>query len=230
MIQFLTTTGIAAQIETIIRSAKKEIVLVSPFLKFTTNFIQRLQTADKRGVAIHVVYGKEDLQDEAKEALRKLDNLKLYFFKHLHAKCYFNEQSMVISSMNLYEFSEKNNREMGVLVTKGEEVYHQAEMEAHSLMDHATKKSLKKPRRKDRSKSSYTRTSSRKAKKRGYCIRCRQAITHDPTKPYCNSCYEIWSRWEDPLYTEKHCHSCGSQIESSMQKPQCYSCYKAVRS
>ena len=36
----------------------------------------------------------------------------------LHAKCYFNEQNLVISSMNLYDFSEVNNWEMSILIDK----------------------------------------------------------------------------------------------------------------
>ena len=43
------------------------------------------------------------------------DHVHLYFSKNLHAKCYLNEKKMIITSMNLYEFSQVNNREMAFL-------------------------------------------------------------------------------------------------------------------
>ena len=52
--------------------------------------------------------------------LEQLDNLSLRFLNKLHAKCFFNEDNMVITSMNLYDFSEQNI-EMGVLINKQDE-------------------------------------------------------------------------------------------------------------
>ncbi len=34
--------------------------------------------------------------------------------QNLHAKCYLNEKAAIITSMNLYDFSQVNNNEMGV--------------------------------------------------------------------------------------------------------------------
>ncbi len=39
----------------------------------------------------------------------------------LHAKCYLNENEALLTSMNLYEFSQSNNDEMGLIVSKREE-------------------------------------------------------------------------------------------------------------
>lgn len=36
----------------------------------------------------------------------------------LHAKCYLNENQAIVTSMNLYSFSQQNNDEMGIHVTK----------------------------------------------------------------------------------------------------------------
>lgn len=36
----------------------------------------------------------------------------------LHAKCYLNENEAIVTSMNLYSFSQQNNDEMGIHVTK----------------------------------------------------------------------------------------------------------------
>ena len=62
---------------------------------------------------ISVVYGKNQLEPDTFKKLTELKNAKLYYLNNLDAKCYFNEKSMVITSLNLYDFSEQNNREMG---------------------------------------------------------------------------------------------------------------------
>lgn len=48
-----------------------------------------------------------------REKLHSLDNLTIMNHPNVHAKCYLNDSSMIVCSMNLYEYSEKNNREMG---------------------------------------------------------------------------------------------------------------------
>lgn len=116
MAEFLTTRGASSQIEDIIRNAKKDLYLVSPYLKLSKTFLTRLKDASDNGVRIRVIYGKDELKATEKEGLKSIKNLELYFCENLHAKCYFNELLMVIASMNMYEYSELNNQEMGVLI------------------------------------------------------------------------------------------------------------------
>lgn len=118
---FLTTASVASSIEDIIRKASSHLVLVTPFLKLNRHLIERLQDAERRKVQMTIIYGKEELAQNQLKILTKLNNLELLYCENLHAKCYYNENIMVISSMNLYEFSEKNNREMGVLIHKEED-------------------------------------------------------------------------------------------------------------
>ena len=116
MAEFLTTNGISYQIENIIIDAKSKLFLVSPFLQLSKTLFERLKDASNKGVKIKIIYGKDDLKPNEKNSLAELTNVELYYFQNLHAKSYFNEFKMVITSMNMYEFSEKNNREMGVLI------------------------------------------------------------------------------------------------------------------
>lgn len=118
MAEFLTTRGISHHIEDLIIKCKTKLVLVSPYLKLSQLFYQRLKDAATRGVRITIVYGKKELKPEEEGRLAELQNIQVYYFKDLHAKCYFNETKMVITSMNMYEFSEINNREMGVLIDR----------------------------------------------------------------------------------------------------------------
>jgi hypothetical protein len=58
------------------------------------------------------------------------------FCKNLHAKCYLNEESCIITSLNLYEFSMVNNNEMGVLINRAQDVelYRDAYDEAQRII------------------------------------------------------------------------------------------------
>ena len=54
----------------------------------------------------------------------------------LHAKCYLNEKEAIVTSMNLYSYSQDNNDEMGIYVTKKEdpELYEEISNEAKRLL------------------------------------------------------------------------------------------------
>ncbi len=52
---------------------------------------------------------------------KNLTFIRTSFCKNLHAKCYLNENECIITSLNLYEFSQVNNNEMGVLIYRNED-------------------------------------------------------------------------------------------------------------
>lgn len=136
MAEFLTTHATAANIENIILNARQKLVLVSPYLQLSRAFFDRLKDSDERGVKIVLVYGKHQLKPNERNQLEKLKNLSLFFCENLHAKCYFNEDNMVITSMNMLEFSEKTNREMGVLAKRQDDagIFKDAVREVQSIV------------------------------------------------------------------------------------------------
>jgi len=136
MAQFLTTNGISHHIEQIIASAEKSLVLITPYLDVSRILLERLQDAAENDVDITIVYGKKTLKEKEKEKLEKLPSLKLFFCKYLHAKSYSNENQLIVTSMNLYEFSEKNNREIGILMDKDEDnsLFSDAMKEVNSII------------------------------------------------------------------------------------------------
>ena len=52
---------------------------------------------------------------------KSLTYIRTSYCKNLHAKCYLNESLCIITSLNLYEFSQVNNNEMGVLIRRAED-------------------------------------------------------------------------------------------------------------
>jgi phosphatidylserine/phosphatidylglycerophosphate/cardiolipin synthase-like enzyme len=63
----------------------------------------------------------DNLKVEEKSILSECGTLKNR--NNLHAKCYISENEAIISSLNLYEYSQVNNDEMGILVKSNHEMY-----------------------------------------------------------------------------------------------------------
>ncbi len=115
MLKIVSTMGTSFNIEEVISKARKYIVIVTPYLKITPPILIRLMGADRRGVKILLVYGKSEISKEEQSKLKNFENLNLYFLDNLHAKCYLNESFGIMTSMNLYEYSQINNFELGLL-------------------------------------------------------------------------------------------------------------------
>lgn len=110
--KFLSTTGIAYQIEKLLDEAEEHIsIITTPFLKFNRVIFSKLEDATQRGVRVRFVYGKTEISKSDFSRLEDLNNLNLYFLKDLHAKCYLNEKEVLITSMNLHDYSIRNNFE-----------------------------------------------------------------------------------------------------------------------
>lgn len=117
MAKFLNTSATTYILEQLINKARKRVILISPYLKFNKRIKQQIEDRTSQGIQFDIVYGKSDLKSSEKSWLHSIDSINLYFCNDLHAKCYLNETSCIITSMNLYEFSQVNNDEMGVLLT-----------------------------------------------------------------------------------------------------------------
>lgn len=114
MAEFLSTRGISLKMEEIIKTAEKELIIITPYLKFSIPIFDRLRMVPKH-VRFDFIYGKKELNAMENTLLNEL-NCNIYYKEHLHAKCFLNESLALISSMNFYSFSEINNYEMGILL------------------------------------------------------------------------------------------------------------------
>jgi hypothetical protein len=115
MAEFLNPKKIREFIPKLIESAERELVIISPYIQTSELIINLLKEAEKRGVEITIVYKENDVKEHERAKLKEIDNLNLLHHANLHSKCFYNEKYLIIGSMNLYEFSQRNNREMAVL-------------------------------------------------------------------------------------------------------------------
>lgn len=246
MAKFLTTTGISHNLEEMIENTHENLVLISPFLKLNDRIKLQLKEKSNENVSIQVVYGKNEMKREEYELLKSLPTIQIAFYDNLHAKCYLNEKSALITSMNLYDFSQANNAEMGIYVENDtdSELYDNIHKEVNRLKkigeDEIDNQQTSKKGKSDN--KSYPKNQAKNNNKRvggflddddkpvadneGHCIRCSEIIDFDPSSPYCYSCYKTWNQFKDPDYEENYCHKCGKSQNTTMNKPLCFKCFK----
>jgi phosphatidylserine/phosphatidylglycerophosphate/cardiolipin synthase-like enzyme len=223
MAEFLDTQGVSYYLKKLINNSNDKLYLISPYLQLNNQLKLSLEDRHKFSIDIVIIYGKvTDINPDDSEWLKSMPGIKLMFHKDLHAKCYFNEQEAIISSMNLYMFSQQNNVEMGIYISKekDEELYKQIASEVDRIKrgsEHRTISVQKVETAKQDTKS----TSKPNQKPTGYCIRTGVEIPFNIEKPLSKEAYKKWNEYADPDYKEKYCHFSGepSNGETCVSKP-----------
>ena len=136
MAKFLNTSATNYFLEEMIKGASDRLILISPFLKLNDRMKELLADKNRLKIDVRIVYGKSELQPQEIEWLRGLTYIRTSFCKNLHAKCYMNEEMCIVTSLNLYEFSQVNNNEMGILIQRAEDsqLYKDAYEEAQRII------------------------------------------------------------------------------------------------
>lgn len=136
MAKFLNTSATNYFLEELIKDAKDRLILISPYLKLNDRVKELLADKNRLKIDVRMVYGKSELQPAEITWLREQSYIRTSFCKNLHAKCYLNEELCIVTSLNLYEFSQVNNNEMGILIRRGEdaELYRDAYEEAQRII------------------------------------------------------------------------------------------------
>jgi phosphatidylserine/phosphatidylglycerophosphate/cardiolipin synthase-like enzyme len=248
MPKYLRTSGISSEIDNLIRDAKERLYIISPYLKLSDNVKELLNDKEREKVDVRIIFGKQELNPTELSFLENLKYVRLYFSKNLHAKCYLNERVMIITSMNLYEFSQQNNREMGILIRKEDNndtlVYEDAWKDIQSILNNSedfayirasneaerikpeSRRERDKPEpRRERDQSEPRREvnkqESRNKRSSGFCIRSGVEIPFNLERPMSYDAYKVWSQFGNPDYPERFCHFSGesSNGETSVNKP-----------
>ncbi len=118
MAKFITTKQITSELEDLIKKADERLYIVSPYLKLSKDFRDLLTYRNTNRKDTKIIFGKQELNPEQMTFFQGLRFVYLYFSEDLHAKCYINDTKMIITSMNFYDFSMMNNKEMGILIDK----------------------------------------------------------------------------------------------------------------
>lgn len=121
MTKFLKGNELNAEIGKIFENAKDRLILISPYIKLHHRYTDELKSkVDNHKLTIVVVFGKNEkdlsksLTLEDLNFFKQFPNIEIRYEKRLHAKFYANQSSQIITSMNLYDFSQDENIEVGI--------------------------------------------------------------------------------------------------------------------
>lgn len=225
MAKFLDTTGVSYHLQQLIKNTQQQLILISPYLKVNERMKEELQELDRFRRDIRLIFRDIPMDPVTQNWLRGLPSIRTSYCQNLHAKCYLNESEAIITSMNLYEFSQVNNHEMGVLIAKEQEpdLYADVYNEAQKLLRSSNTITIAVS---EAPKASHGPRAEAK-NTGGFCIRCHAALKLNPMVPYCKDCYDPKIKKSDKARAENYCHICGKSQSSSLSKPTCYECYKA---
>ena len=121
MSKFLTGKKLEDTIYNIIWDAEDTLLIVSPFIKLD-NYFKELFNKHENNPKLHLilVFGKNEnalnksMSKQDFDYFKKFPNVSIIHVPNLHAKYYGNEKKGIITSINLYDYSFKNNIEFGI--------------------------------------------------------------------------------------------------------------------
>ncbi len=231
MAKFLEGDHLNAAIGDILKGAEKSLVLISPYIKLYDRFESILKSKQNNNeLEIIIVFGKnkDDLTKSMKEAeynfFTRFPNIQIRHESRLHAKYYANEKEAILTSMNLYSFSQEHNIEAGMRINDSDasDYFNDIVIPQSQLIFQ------KKPPVISRAQSTnpllkLTKEAATKsdAAPTGHCIRTGKSIPFNTKRPFTEEAYKSWAQFSNPDYPEKYCHFSGeaSQGDTCSARP-----------
>src|SRR5690606_25800665 len=146
MAEFLKGDKLNSVLAEIFEKAERHLLIISPFIKPHARIKEILNSKKQLDrLEIVIVFGKNEgaisksFNLEEFEFFKDFPNIEIKYEPRLHAKYYANESSALLSSMNLYDYSQNNNIEFGIS-TKPNQL---AELTGSILGDSLDKEALK---------------------------------------------------------------------------------------
>jgi len=233
--RLLTDGAIYTKVRELIVGAEEELLIVSPYIDPTDDFVRQLHdAADSRQVQVRVVFRKDKLAEYRGSGwFRELAaaGVTLAAIDRLHSKIYRNESLTVVTSMNFYSSSGENSFEVGVLFEAAHSLSEQTAAYVESLERHMELVHVggTQSKRSARGASQRRAARVRTPAARGHCLRCDDAISFNLERPYCADDYAQWARYKNENFEDRYCHRCGAQHPATMRKPLCHDCYEQLK-
>ncbi len=201
-------------VQEVVTSANSWVTFVTPYVGLWGHLRNALEECVSRGVGISfVVRAGEEKQVPETIWLRE-HGIHVYEVDNLHAKIYLNEESVVVSSMNIYGSSTINSLDYAVVIRN--------EKDAEQVRDYVTRLTA-------RASGSKSTKAKLQVVRSGYCIRDGVRVSFDTERPLCSKCYATWMKYENVEYGENYCHLCGQPRATTYARPLCTECYKKTR-
>lgn len=112
--EIINPNEIGVKISTLIAESNEKFYAITPYVKVADwkKIIVSIEQAKKRNVAI--TFFIREIDQKNYEILTHL-GVDIFKIAGLHTKLYFNETEVIVSSMNLYEFSDLHSIDIAIL-------------------------------------------------------------------------------------------------------------------
>jgi len=127
MATVLNRKQLVFQIKEMLYNAEEFIYIICPYIELNQNYyiLNAFEHANNKGIDITVIYSKGFKKKGGQEALKIYNHVSLCYISDLHMKVYLNEKNAIVSSLNLNNYSIKNNLECGILMNRDEDLWKQ---------------------------------------------------------------------------------------------------------
>ena len=216
---FLENQNCAEEIHRVIENANSELTIITPYIDLGPRMKGSFNVARGKGVIIKLITRwKKKLAAKDEEELAFFSELgaKIMFVERLHSKLFLNENSGVLSSMNMLDGSAHHSQEIGIftndtgMVTSYKGYAERLERSAMPSQYAPAKSTAKN-----------APSQKKKAKETAYCIRTGELIKFNIKMPYNKKSFTSWNRFKNPEFNEQFCHFSGekSNGETSYSRP-----------
>lgn len=190
----------------LISSAAQNVVLISPFLGKDFELIRLLNEAKLKNVNVTIYSSVSTESSNAHMEMLlalKQNDIPIILSNVFHAKIYYSESTMIVSSLNLSSFYDRF--EIGFLFDSyfDDLIYQKilTLVETNLINRHI-----------------------------GYCICCGCKIDYNISRPFCKKCYYSLRRTDRDYEPFTYCHKCGrvryinNSLEITRFQPKCFDC------
>jgi len=225
------TDIISAKITNIIDEAEEYCFLITPYFNEWIHLERSLEAANKQKKRIVFFFSEKQDLDEYKDRKKKdritefykKYNFDIIYIKNLHAKIYLNEKEAIITSMNLYDSSNRYNYEIGVLIKNKDIVdliYNDIILNYIYNTGKADELTLKGYYYKLLETNNSIENDNR------YCVYCGTSMKQVNDNLYCNHCHESLHDFNQNNFN--FCNICGKSTKEN-KLSLCSSCYKKYK-
>ena len=229
--EVFTDQDVTKEILDVFENARSEVVAVTPYLNLSEGAITAIQSARRRNVQVTFVIRKQKHKPDLRASLNVLrnNNVEVWELNRLHAKIYYNDSAVLLTSMNLLKSSMDKGREVACTLSDNASKL-QVRNYVQGLIEEARVRQRASNPVATRAASFLSRvvTALRSrtyeqggAVLAGFCISCCADIVLDRRFPLCAEHSALWQK----RFSGNYCLMCGESAKTTKAKPLCDSCY-----
>lgn len=189
----LNTEETSDAILDLIKNANERCFLICPYFKIKERYKKAI--LGNKNCQFFIIFGKTEMEPESEFFLYDAENVSIFYCHDLHAKIYISEKEAILSSMNLYKFSENHNFEISTYIKSNENEFERIEEIISNIHENSV----------------IDKISQSFSNKYGYCIRTGIKIEFNIERPLSYEAWENWNIFKNKNYPEKYCHLTGEK-------------------